>query len=108
MKTVLLARLVPNLEGCCIGFCKPACNDHFNHPPPFASQMTSKGLTLSDLRSVSNLYLPKRGALSRAAGPSAEQMGDSETGESANLLVRESGAEAPAWPAKRSPAEYPC
>ena len=71
-------------------------------------QTTSKGLILSDPRSATNLYLPKRGALSRAAGPSAEQMGDSETGESANLLVSETGAEAPAWLAKRSPADYPC
>jgi hypothetical protein len=44
----------------------------------------------------------------KEAGPSAEQMSDSETVESVSLLARESGSEAPAWPVKRSPAEYPC
>lgn len=36
------------------------------------------------------------GGLAASAGQSAEQIGDSETGESASLLAKESGAEAPA------------
>jgi hypothetical protein len=40
-------------------------------------------------------------------GLSRSERGDSETGESASLLVRESGSEAPAWLAKRSPAILP-
>jgi hypothetical protein len=34
----------------------------------------------------------------------AERVSDSETGDSASSLARESGSEAPAWPAKRTPA----
>jgi hypothetical protein len=45
-----------------------------------------------------------------AAGPFAERVGDSETGESASLLASEYDSEAPAWLAKRSPAAalHPC
>jgi hypothetical protein len=42
----------------------------------------------------------------RPAGPSAELMSDSETGESASLLGRESDSEAPLGLPKRSPAGF--
>ena len=41
------------------------------------------------------------------AGPSAELMGDSETGESASSLARESDSEAPAWLAQAPPCAPP-
>jgi hypothetical protein len=58
--------------------------------------------------SVLRNLLSAIGGLAAKAGPLAEREGDSETGESASLLVRESDSEAPAWLGKRSPADYPC
>jgi len=88
-------RLIPRME---FGLVLSSIS-HFRISSAISHQSSAIGGFAAPLTPIS--YLLARSAPKQ--GRSRSERSDSETGESASLLARESGSEAPAWPAQASP-----